>query len=1446
MPFIKKNICSRQRNLDMISCPVVDDDHETNDYPAYYTPLWFPDLFPEVFSDPYRFCRWLEAEFGFGWNVEMGIQEVIVFSKEGSCLPFSLNLEDIASESFYPEDVHEFARTKIITSVNDISRTDSLPPWIDFEKDHVLKSIDLIKSQELRRACIHARYSGSVREDKARLIDYILESIYALQTTIHSVSVQSLRRTHEILLSTNKEESDKSSKSLSSIIRYLFEQEVGKSISDKLRIPPLAGARKYSNATQEDSVKTVLFEHVTASEQVGVLKKLGKRILLGCVQGLHPERVSMDKSKTDKTYIVECIVREVRSRCNVYCALSTVALREEILCWDPDLYFDGYLGKNQVIKKLLIHEFGDTVIDALWLMNSQGNGSAIVFTGSKVPECDAKWPRIVEKEIIHACLNDYVEGMKWESPPICAVCSRQSDKLRYSVFPSNSESFSELKLHVLIIEDTALIDVMRKSNDADFWDIQELNNMMLDRRGLRREGNNFTLDICDPCANSLRKESIPRLSWRNDLYRGRLPSEFKDITWLEEMVCAKNLTTAIVTRLLLGHGDFKARKLRGNTCAHDMNIVQTARTLPRTPADVNGMISVVFLGSETLDDNRLQEIFYVRREKVFRFVSWLKDNNELYSDIAIDAEVLKLYPESGSLPGLTDRVIYGHLSPEENQRIYEEETAGMSEHASSLMFEDNPMSTKVESFIEKTGVSDAEVHSLPGRVSIASALRNLVPRKSMKTPDLTLKRGSLALPEYNNPDLFPGMYPTLFPYGIAGFETHSRTKRVSLSSQAEYYFDIADREFRYHYSFMFVALNILQRRTGHLYTSFTVQRGNFDEVARTFNGLSSGTIQKMANIIEKEGRPKDLSDEEKAVLLMLRYVNTIATKVPGSAASKTLCRNEIRSYVSVMGVPQVFLTINPSPQHHPLFMLMYGDKSVNLNERYPQLLPGSERAKRLAEDPVTAADFFDKSIQCIFEHLFGWDYSNGHSTPRGGILGVLKAFYGSTEYTERGVLHGHFLLWLEGGLNPSEVHRRMKNDDGFRNRFFAFFEDIIRHQLPDVDVPPGFQSKTYKPATELPPTPLPALKEGQERNEDEILDWEAEFDTEVKLCGEALQRHYCKAVCHKYGNLDKCRFRFPHEIVDVSHFESESNSINLVCRDPTLNYFNPYILVYCRHNHDIRCILSGKSAKAAIFYITDYITKMSLRTSQMLSLMCRAVMAAPRKEDTSDRDHAKTLLHKCLAQFGRKQQIHGQQAARYIRGKGDSISSHKTIPLMSNLAFSHVRTLYIGSNGYAGTHGGNEKVQSASESDPEGQDHDDINSGLGEPMDTVSHGNDDGDPLLEQDTGIMDQNRTKFGLDSSEDDICEKVKIKLTITEKGNVVNATQIHDYLYRDDLLKDLCFLDFVCWYKIEKKGAHSSTTTRKTYRSRFLLKSGHPLATSHVIVQRFIEDPSLSTLR
>ncbi|KDQ09731.1 hypothetical protein BOTBODRAFT_116777, partial [Botryobasidium botryosum FD-172 SS1] len=241
------------------------------------------------------------------------------------------------------------------------------------------------------------------------------------------------------------------------------------------------------------------------------------------------------------------------------------------------------------------------------------------------------------------------------------------------------------------------------------------------------------------------------------------------------------------------------------------------------------------------------------------------------------------------------------------------------------------------------------------------------------------------------------MFPTLFPYGIGGFDDKSRPVLISFQKQAEYYLDLEDKAFCHHKYFIFVALNILQRRAAHLHTSLTVKKPHFELVAKKLLGVSAETLKSVATHLEHEGKVSELTAEEKEVYTLLSKVNVISARIPGSQASKLDDRNTLRSYNGYSGVGHIFLTMNPNAAHSPIFQVMVGDKEVDLKARFPQLVEATERAIRLARDPVAAADFFEFSIRMFLTHLLGWDFSKGKSSSQGGVLGHIRAFHGNYE-----------------------------------------------------------------------------------------------------------------------------------------------------------------------------------------------------------------------------------------------------------------------------------------------------------------------------------------------------------------------------------------------------------------------------------------------------------------
>lgn len=374
-----------------------------------------------------------------------------------------------------------------------------------------------------------------------------------------------------------------------------------------------------------------------------------------------------------------------------------------------------------------------------------------------------------------------------------------------------------------------------------------LHGALLEPEGMisHDDGCHWTVNMCDQCMSSLTVHKMPKFALANSLYRGRLPSCFKDLTPVEEMACAIHRATAHISRLYGASSDeSQPCKLHGNTCVHNLNVVSTVSVLPHTIADINDLISIVFIGPGKMKTKDLGHMFRIRKHMVIYFLKWLKAHNALYAQIDIDFTIVDDYPDDGPLPALDEHII--HDNETDGAALFESETAGPADHPAQVFANDDTHLDESYVFLEKMGVSDADEVLQGGRTFMASALRNLMEADPLK-PDLIFHQSSQPVSDYHNPSLFPGMYPTLFPFGQGGFGEPSRAVKVPFQVQAGCFLDLCDCSFRYHDSFMFIALNIIQCHTAHLHTHFTVSRSHFDSVAKKLNSVSAETLASVAH-----------------------------------------------------------------------------------------------------------------------------------------------------------------------------------------------------------------------------------------------------------------------------------------------------------------------------------------------------------------------------------------------------------------------------------------------------------------------------------------------------------------------------------------------------------------------------------------------------------------------
>ncbi|KAG1839844.1 hypothetical protein C8R48DRAFT_554809, partial [Suillus tomentosus] len=297
-------------------------------------------------------------------------------------------------------------------------------------------------------------------------------------------------------------------------------------------------------------------------------------------------------------------------------------------------------------------------------------------------------------------------------------------------------------------------------------------------------------------------------------------------------------------------------------------------------------------------------------------------------------------------------------------------------------------------------------------------------------------------------------------------------------------------------------------------------------------------------------------------------------------------------------------------------------------------------------------------MKSFFSAILGFDSNDRKASE--GVLGTVKAYYGCVEAQGRGTLHCHLMVWLEGGLDPNEIKERIRdvNDIEFRDRLLAFLDDSICNEVPS-DPGPEYQvpSSTHHPCA-VRGIAIDAVIEGQHT----ALHRQKDLHNLVKAC----QVHKHNATCFKYWKGPpaprECRFDLSEDnFCSASYFDDKSDEICLRCLDGMVNNFNKTILEAIHCNMDIKFIGSGASAKAILYYITDYITKSQLKAHVAYA----ALDLARRKLSEYDPKYdeltlrAKELIRKSAHAMISHQELSAQQVSSYLLDIGDHYTSHQ-------------------------------------------------------------------------------------------------------------------------------------------------------------------------------------------
>ncbi|KAJ4212256.1 hypothetical protein NW757_014791, partial [Fusarium falciforme] len=353
----------------------------------------------------------------------------------------------------------------------------------------------------------------------------------------------------------------------------------------------------------------------------------------------------------------------------------------------------------------------------------------------------------------------------------------------------------------------------------------------------------------------------------------------------------------------------------------------------------------------------------------------------------------------------------------------------------------------------------------------------------------------------------------------------------------------------------------------------SVRKSDFPEVERTIQALTASRFERARVELEAFGKTTD-----QGVNRLLRSLSLYGYRQPMSRESRLTMRRKIKSLIIRYGIPAIWFTLNPNDITNPIKIKLaaYRNHETGEAEEFLRSLDQVYKRVRLAiSDPLSSAIFFHREISMFFKHYvrIGED----------SIFGRVSQYYGVVETNERGALHLHGLLWLQGNINLSSLMSdvRRENQAAYRDRVIEYIDTVFTEDL-DAEASAAMRAGRSVSAE------ISSLL-------DNMAQFETSFEEEANFCAGATQVHTHSPTCVKYAmgrhkRQNPCRFGAPWPLVEKTCF-TEDGLLKIRRGHSLVNRWNKAMAVGLRHNHDISFIVTKCKGLALVYYVTNYATK---------------------------------------------------------------------------------------------------------------------------------------------------------------------------------------------------------------------------------------------------------------
>lgn len=748
--------------------------------------------------------------------------------------------------------------------------------------------------------------------------------------------------------------------------------------------------------------------------------------------------------------------------------------------------------------------------------------------------------------------------------------------------------------------------------------------------------------VCQSCCVMLRKGRLPPSALANGNWIGRVPEQLQELTFAEKLLISRVYHSNFVVRVGAGQ-----RKMKANVVLFSKPMPKIYDVLPPPREDLDDVLAFMYIGPTRPTAVEYRKTpFLVRRNKVALALEWLKLNHEDYKDIDISYRNLQQYPEDVP-PVVID---------------YKWAANGT----------DQPETSAVNETDAEEGVADGEcaftVHGLTGENIVGKNTETLkaMALRHLESGGKVLGIGQSEAPEstFNNPQLYPQVFPWLYPYGLGGMSNLRTQTGVSDAKRKKHLLMHHDKRFQRESMFALMAFNHEQIRSSVKGGYLLTKRKSFASIANRLMNLNKTVLADVTERLKAGEHVIPTSQEEKDCFRVLHDLDHINGHVQGSKTQKKYMRNEIWSLTSYLGAPSWFVTFSPADVKHPIALYFAGGQ----DEFKPELRYNTDDAYRMiSENPVAGARFFNFMVENFIEHVLGVN------TDHKGLFGETSGYYGTVEQQGRLTLHLHLLVWIRGSSSPQQIRDKLLDGDStFQKRMIDYLESCHKGEfttglMEDIRADIA-ESKDPDETMECPAAPPPLCDAAAHdccTCEQERKSWWGSFAQITDRILFRSNRHSCRVGEASRGcraqPTDECKARFPREVVKETMVDTTSGAITMKKGEAWLNTFTPTLSYLLRCNHDTTSLLSGTTIKAVIAYVTDYVTKTPLKSHAIFD-MVQSVFSRnsePINGDPGQLEKARKVMVQVVNGLSSKMEIGAPMACLYLLEHPDHYSSHE-------------------------------------------------------------------------------------------------------------------------------------------------------------------------------------------